>query len=237
MSASQPSRSAGWAIALTVGGTLLLVLALLIGLHWDGTQDVDGAVTRAAHDLVTESATTLSIARALTHLGDPLVVSLATVVLAVGLLLVRSYRAAVYVAAVRLAVVVATAVLKSAIARARPHLLHPVAVAHGYSFPSGHASGSAALWGSVAVVIASRTRQAIVTVVAVVVPVVVAATRVLLGVHFLTDVVAGVVVGFEIAVGLALLSPWRLPVFALGGHGEVSQELGAESPVSDERNV
>jgi len=209
----QPSRSAGWTAALAVGGAVLLLLTVLVGLRWDGIEDVDGAVTRAAVDLVTDSATTQSIARALTHLGDPLVVSSATMVLALGLLAMRSYRTAVYLAIVRIAVVVATAGLKEVIARTRPHQLHPVAVAHGYSFPSGHASGSAALWCSVALIIAARTRRSVTIAVALVVPVVVAATRVLLGVHFLTDVVAGVVLGAEIAVGMAwgqgVTAKWR----------------------------
>jgi membrane-associated phospholipid phosphatase len=210
VSAPQPSRSVAWSTALAVGGAVLLVLTLLVGLRWDGIQDVDGAVTHAAVDLVTDSATTLSVARALTHLGDPLVVSLATVVLVLGMIAVRSYRTAVYLAVVRIAVVVVTAGLKEVVARARPHQLHPVAVAHGYSFPSGHASGSAALWCSVAVIIATRTRRSVAAAVALVVPVVVAATRVLLGVHFLSDVVAGFFLGTEIAIGLALRF-WRLP--------------------------
>lgn len=205
MSASQPSRSVGWTTTLAVGGALLLLLTLVVGLRWDGLHDVDGPVTRAAVDLVTDSATTLSVARALTHLGDPLVVSLATLVLVLGLLAVRSYRTALYLAAVRIAVVVVTTGLKEIVARARPHQLHPVAVAHGYSFPSGHASGSAALWCSLAVIIATRTRRSVAAAVALVVPIVVAASRVLLGVHFLTDVIAGFVLGMEIAVGLALV--------------------------------
>ena len=202
---------------LAVGGALVLVLSVLVGLRWDGIQDVDGAVSRASHDLVTDSSRTLSVTRAITHLGDPLVVSLATVFLAVVLIAMRAYRTAAYIAAVRLAVVVATTALKQAVARARPHWLHPVAVAHGFSFPSGHASGSAALWCSVALVIAPRVRRSVAAAVALVVPVVVATTRVVLGVHYFTDVVAGLVLGTETAVGLALVRFWRLPSSSLRG--------------------
>ena len=59
-------------------------------------------------------------------------------------------------------------------------------------------------------VIASRARRSVVAAVALVVPVVVAATRVMLGVHFLTDVVTGVVLGLEFAVALALVRPLRM---------------------------
>ena len=217
MTGPRSSESRGWAAAVAVGGTLLLLLAVLVRLRWDAIQDLDDVVARAARDLVDDSATVLSLARALTHLGDPLIVSLATVVLAAGLMAVRSYRAAAYIAAVRIAVVVATAGLKEAVARARPDQLHPVAVAHGYSFPSGHASGSAALWCSIAVIVAARTRRSVALAVALVVPVVVAATRVLLGVHFLSDVVAGLALGIETAAALALLRSWRLPSSSLRG--------------------
>ena len=214
MSEPRSTSPAGWATGLFVaGGALLVALTVLVRLRWDALIDLDGRVTRAARDAVGDSATTLSIARALTHVGDPLVVSLVTVALAAGLIAVRSYRAAAYLATVRITVVVATAVLKALIARARPHLLHPLAVAHGYSFPSGHASGSAALWCSVALLVSTRIGRSSAAAVALVVPVLVAATRVLLGVHFLTDVVAGVVLGFEIAVGMAWVGTWRLPLF------------------------
>jgi undecaprenyl-diphosphatase len=188
---------------LATAAVLLLALTVLVSLHWGALQDADDSVTRAARDAVGDSAATLSIARALTHLGDPLVVTLATVALAVAMLAVRAYRTAAYVAVVRLAVVVATAGLKAAVGRDRPEQLHPVAVAHGYSFPSGHASGSAALWCSVAVLLAARVPRFVAVAVALVVPLIVAATRVLLGVHFLTDVIAGLLLGAGLAVALA----------------------------------
>ena len=210
MSESRSLTSSIWTAALVVSGAAtLLVLTLLVSLGWDALQDLDDSVARVASDAVHDSGTTLSIARALTHLGDPLVVSLATAALAVGLLAVRAYRAAVYVAVVRLAVVVATAGLKAAVGRDRPDVLHPVAVAHGHSFPSGHASGSAALWCSVAVLVVARVPRLVAIVLAVAVPLLVAATRVLLGVHFLSDVIAGLVLGAVLATGLAGIVPPR----------------------------
>lgn len=203
MSESRSTAPFTWTTALVAAGGALMLLAVLVRLRWDFLQDLDDAVARGAHDAVSDSSTTLSIARALTHLGDPLVVSLATLVLAAGLLAIRCYRGAAYVCVVRLAVVVATSGIKAAVARDRPDQLHPAAVAHGYSFPSGHASGSAALWCTVAVLVAARMPRLAAAVVALVVPLVVSATRVLLGVHFLSDVIAGLVLGAGLAVALA----------------------------------
>lgn len=78
------------------------------------------------------------------------------------------------------------------------------ATADGYGFPSGHAVRSTLAWGGLALVLDAGTRrQRYVTAGTVVA--LVSLSRVVLGVHYAVDVVAGV------AVGLAyLLVGWRL---------------------------
>ncbi len=69
----------------------------------------------------------------------------------------------------------------------------------GSSFPSGHSAAAAATWAAVALVLGrgrSRRVQAALAGVAVLIATLVAASRVLLGVHWLTDVIAGVFVGW-----------------------------------------
>jgi len=110
---------------------------------------------------------------------------------------------------VRAAVVVVGAALKVGIARARPRLPDPVAHAHGQSFPSGHALGAAALWAAAAVLLTGWLSRRWTVAVAAVVPVVVAGSRVLLGVHFVSDVVAGLVIGWTTAVVAAELMGLR----------------------------
>jgi len=169
---------------------------------------VDGSIERSVHTLVLDHRWLLGIARVLTHLGDPLVVTVATVLLAVTLWLRRARRDALFVAATRLLAMVASSGLKVVVRRPRPVLVHPVAHAHGYSFPSGHALGSAALWASLAFLAAARglpRRWAIAL--AAVVPVVVATTRVLLGVHYVTDVLAGLLLGWACAALCRRLTP------------------------------
>jgi len=75
----------------------------------------------------------------------------------------------------------------------------PISYRGGLGFPSGHALGSTAFWGGVAV-LAERGRWRRRLTAAGAVIVVVAASRVLIGVHYLVDVVAGV------GVGLALIA-------------------------------
>ena len=90
--------------------------------------------------------------------------------------------------------------------RARPVVEDPVSEAPGYSFPSGHALNAAA-WSTTVVVLLwpllrSRTQRIVAVALAVVVIVVTALDRTFLGVHYPTDVTAGVLTG----TGLALAS-------------------------------
>jgi membrane-associated phospholipid phosphatase len=70
-------------------------------------------------------------------------------------------------------------------------LLAGAATGIGFGFPSGHATAAAVVYGGLALVVGTRRAHA--TAAAVVA--VVALTRVVLGVHYLVDVVAGVTVG------------------------------------------
>lgn len=116
-----------------------------------------------------------------------------------------------FVVAVALGAVALTAGLKAAFAHPRPpgagtalelawlpRALMPLweraATAGGYSFPSGHATGSAAVYGAAALVVDYGRRRVRYAVAAVCVAAI-AASRVVIGVHYLGDVLAGVAVG------------------------------------------
>lgn len=194
------------ALALLV----VLPLAVLVRAGWAPLASLDQHADDDAHQAVTSSAALLDVSRGVTHLGDPTVVTALAALAALALWLAGRRTDAGYVALARVAAVVAGFVAKEAIGRARPHLAQPVASASGYSFPSGHALGSAALYLSLALVAARmwRRARAWLLVAAVVISVAVATSRVLLGVHFPSDVVAGLILGWAIAlVGRAAEPP------------------------------
>ena len=88
--------------------------------------------------------------------------------------------------------------LKLLIMRDRPPVEHLVGAA-GSSFPSGHLSAAAACWMAMSLVVGrwpARTWRPWVSAAAVAIASAVAASRALLGVHWVSDVVAGLAVGW-----------------------------------------
>lgn len=85
--------------------------------------------------------------------------------------------------------------LKHAFALERPFVVseqvRAKVVITGYSFPSGHAQGAATIWPSLAHIFQKRWLR----VLAVILVVLIAFSRVYLGVHYPQDVIAGVLVG------------------------------------------
>lgn len=96
--------------------------------------------------------------------------------------------------------------------RARPVWPDPITLAAGYSFPSGHATSAALLAGCVLVLLrpgltpGARRRLTAASVGA---ALLVGLDRLLLGVHFLTDVLGGYLLGS--AVVMAMLAAWPVP--------------------------
>ena len=100
--------------------------------------------------------------------------------------------------------------LKLQFARQRPEFAH----LDDFSFPSGHAFGSALVYGLIAYLLwrvwaGSRWRSPIVTALLVWIGLI-ALSRMMLGVHHLSDVVAGVSLGIAYAAVLAAITEWWL---------------------------
>jgi undecaprenyl-diphosphatase len=105
----------------------------------------------------------------------------------------RQGRVALYVAVTALGAMGLNAVVKELVGRARPVVEEPLSAQSGMSFPSGHALGSTVSYGVLLVflpVVGRRTRPLLAGV-AVGAGLVVGFTRMALGVHHLSDAVAG----------------------------------------------
>ncbi len=127
----------------------------------------------------------------------------------------RRYRAAVFAIAVMVATSLVTTGIKLWLRRDRPEWQDTTDFLTTHSFPSGHASSSAAFAGILCLLAWSLVRagpaRAGLTLVAVVVWVAVCLDRVLLGRHFPSDVVAGSFLGFGmVLLGIVVFDPARV---------------------------
>ncbi len=106
---------------------------------------------------------------------------------------------AAFIACAVIGITVLVAVLKAVYGRARPDLGSPIALPHSYSFPSGHAATAVVLYGALGLLAAerarSRSRAVAWLVAAAVVAFAIGTSRILLNVHFVSDVAAGFAVG------------------------------------------
>ena len=95
-------------------------------------------------------------------------------------------------------------VIKSTVGRERPEILDPILVEHGFSFPSGHASLSMVAYGILAVLVSRsflpRGTQLAVFAVLVALVFLIGLSRVWLGVHYPSDVIAGWVAGATVVL-------------------------------------
>jgi undecaprenyl-diphosphatase len=193
-----------------IGGALLVIAfavvfatALVVGLLFDMVDRQDGlaAWDQSVAEWGSRNATATStrVLDLVTDLGGTAFLAVALVVIAVAdYLRHRDLAVPLFLVVTMIGVVVINNALKWIVGRERPPVDHLVETS-GWSFPSGHSSAAAAAWFAFALV-ATRDRarpwRAVAAGVAALITFAVAASRVLLGVHWLTDVVAGVALGW-----------------------------------------
>jgi undecaprenyl-diphosphatase len=184
--------------AVTAAALIFAVLLVLVRLRWAPLESADHGAAAGINGLIADNAPLVAVVKAVTWLGSSgvlwAVVGAAAVVLAVR----RQWRLAVYLLVTGAGALVLDPVLKSLVGRLRPVVAHPIAHGIGNSFPSGHALGSIVCYGAVLLVFlpAARGRWRT-TFIAVIVALValIGISRILLGVHYLSDVVGAWAVG------------------------------------------
>jgi undecaprenyl-diphosphatase len=201
------------ALAITVVGVLLLgVLAVLVR-RVAAIQHVDNSVAAWGHDHRSSAST--SALQAVTNLGSIyVVVGLALLLVLVGLYRRRSRWPSLFVLTVLVGMEVATLAVKDLVGRLRP-TLNPAAASLGPSFPSGHSSAAAAFYAAAALVLARGLRgrmRHLAAGLAVAIAVAVAGSRVLLDLHWLSDVVGGLALGWAWFAFCAVVFGGRLLV-------------------------
>ena len=185
-------------------GLLLATVVVLLLVAFDSSlasvQTVDDAVYRRANDLRIGVVTLLS--RVLNVLGGGWVLIPLRIAVAVWLAARRRWRALSAWLLIWLVSEVAINVFKAVYERPRPP--GSLVSTRGFSFPSGHAVATAATAiGLVLVLMPPGHRRRHWEVYSVVFAFVMALSRVYLNAHWLTDVVAGTLLGATIALAVA----------------------------------
>jgi undecaprenyl-diphosphatase len=186
------------ALAVAVGfAAVLFILSIFFELT--EALEIDEELGQFDHALAralraTTSDNTYQFFSIATHLADTLVLTLLCIVVAIGLLW-RKYW--LYAASWLIAIIgnaLLTKSLKALFQRLRPLHDHGFAVADGWSFPSGHASGVLVAYGMLAYLAICHTERRwhlLIVSATIALILLVGNSRIFLQVHFFSDVLAG----------------------------------------------
>jgi PAP2 superfamily len=192
--------------ALYLLACAVVLAVVLVGIGWvlakvvhdDGIGRADAGVSRW---VVGERTSDLNDATEYTsEVGGTLTVTaLAVLAVAFAAFAWRRWREPMLVAVAVAGEVAVFLVVTMLVDRERPPVRHLDEAPPTSSFPSGHTAATIALWGSLAVLANERARSAVVRnlflVLAFVMPLLVASSRLYRGMHFLTDVLGGMLLG------------------------------------------
>ena len=183
-------------VVIVVGGVILGVLAMLVRTN-SSLLRIDRSIAPWGEEHMTAAAQhTLDFVTSFGSTG--VIVGFTVGVFVVEMIRRPSRWLPVFLIAVTIGQTLMSTLVKDLVDRVRP-TANPIAHTLGPSFPSGHTTGAAACFAAFALVLGrgrSRNVQAILAGAAVFVALAVAASRVLLGVHWLSDVIGGLALGW-----------------------------------------
>jgi membrane-associated phospholipid phosphatase len=220
---------------LVVGGVILGVLALLVRSN-SSLLSIDRSIAPWGEEHMTSFSR--SMVNFVTKFGTTgVIVGFTLGVFVVEMIRRPSRWLPVFLITATVGQTLMSNLVKELVDRVRP-TANPIAHTLGPSFPSGHTTGAAACFAAFALVLGrgrSRNVQSLLAGAAVFIAVAVAASRVLLGVHWLTDVIGGLALGWgwfalcSIAFGGRLL---RLgaPIEAATRVSEASTRTSTSAP-------
>jgi len=205
-------RQMRWVSPLSVLLCGLGLLGLLLG--WPHLAELDEGLMSVVQGERTPLFDRLMVM--ITHTGDYHTQLWAAVVLCAVLLCTRQRRAAAFALFTLLGTALANGALKALLARQRPEvLLSPLDT---FSFPSGHSSAAFAFFLTLGILAGREQppRLRLTWVLLACLPAtVIALSRVYLGVHWPTDILAGALLAATVCMAGLSLAQWRTPMPAL----------------------
>jgi undecaprenyl-diphosphatase len=210
-------RLAGRLLAALAAGCVLAVpvavLALVVKNVHGPVARLDLTVTDALHGFAEKHGWFVETLRWVSIVGHPATFRTAGTIAALWLLQVKRPRLALWALVTTWGGALLGVVLKSVVERARPVLPDAVAHASGYSFPSGHALGAfvgCAVFLLLWLDLAARRGRWLGWAVATLITATICFARIGLGVHYLSDVVGGCLVGLAWTTATTIVfQTWR----------------------------
>ena len=184
--------------AVTAAALLFALLLLLVRLRWAPLESADHSTASWLNSLIAAHAVAVSVVKAVTWLGSGGVLWALTGAAAVVLAIRRRWRLSAHILVAGAGALVLDPVLKTLVGRLRPVVAHPIAHGNGDSFPSGHALSSIVVYGALFLVFLPAARgkwRRVLTAVVVTVIAAIGISRLLLGVHYVSDVLGGWALG------------------------------------------
>lgn len=216
----QRAKAKLWALACTAALTLL---AVLVARGTGSILDLDSDTGRRPYEFTRDHPWARDTAIWIGHLTGFWPMTGLTV-LAAALLLAKNHRrAAIWTALTMGATTLADRSLKLVVDRDRPHWDDPIQVLTSPSFPSGHSCGIAAAAG-IGIVLAMmfirrRALRRLVYTGSLAIALIVGADRIFLGVHYLSDVIAGYLLGAAVVlIAMIVFTPQSRTIARTGDH-------------------
>jgi undecaprenyl-diphosphatase len=179
---------------------MVAAIAMLIFLGWLTDEVLEGDARRfddatraAVHTLASPALTT--VMHALSFIGSTLFLTIATAVVIVIFALRKWGREARLFALTMIGASLLNITLKLAFKRARPVPFFDLAAPPTYSFPSGHSLASCCFFAGLAAILSGRVKskraRTLIWIATSIMFVLIGLSRIYLGVHYTTDVIAG----------------------------------------------
>ena len=195
---------------------LLSLLLTLFFVHLSSeivegdTLSADQHVLRIAQQLRITYPWVVGLMRDLSGLGSTVVLTLLTVTTVGYLALVSERKSAIFVAVSVITGSALNSTFKLAFGRLRPDPAFSDFVVSGLSFPSGHASMSAIVFLTLGVLVASTrerlSERTYILTISTILVFLVGVSRIVLGLHWMSDVLGGWAFGAAWAIGWLILS-------------------------------
>ena len=179
--------------------TMLISVFILLMIGYDNIfQAFDLKIISCIQSLKNEYLTVFY--KMITIIADTYQSAIITILIVAFLYIKKHYRETLFLAITMSACGIAMPLLKNIFSRERPDFYRLIEIS-GYSFPSGHTTSATTMYLTLAIVVLSimnKLNKYFIFSIAVIGIVIIGSSRIYLGVHYPTDVMAGICLGISI---------------------------------------